>query len=145
MKPVAHSPMPAAIALLVLLCAVALTPLNGTAELVDRVVAVVNDDVITLSELEKEGEPFYRDISAKTFRKPANTSSTGSSKNDWSPRRPRLPIYRCLMPKWTPPSNRCSPRTKSAGTDFSTGSKARESPKRPTRRTCEPRFFKAKW
>lgn len=66
MKPVAHSPMPAAIALLVLLCAVALTPLNGTAELVDRVVAVVNDDVITLSELEKEGEPFYRDISAKT-------------------------------------------------------------------------------
>lgn len=66
MKPVAHSPMPAAIAFLVLLCAVALTPLKGTAELVDRVVAVVNDDVITLSELEKEGEPLYRDISAKT-------------------------------------------------------------------------------
>ncbi|KAB2887845.1 MAG: hypothetical protein F9K32_18555 [Desulfobulbaceae bacterium] len=66
MKPVAHSPMPAAIAFLVLLCAVALAPLKGTAELVDRVVAVVNDDVITLSELEKEGEPLYRDISAKT-------------------------------------------------------------------------------
>ena len=66
MKPVAHTSMPAAIAFLVLLCAVALAPLNGTAELVDRVVAVVNDDVITLSELEKEGEPLYRDISAKT-------------------------------------------------------------------------------
>jgi peptidyl-prolyl cis-trans isomerase SurA len=66
MKPVAHSPMPATLAFLVLLCAVALTPFNSTAELVDRVVAVVNDDVITLSELEKEGEPLYRDISAKT-------------------------------------------------------------------------------
>lgn len=66
MKPVAHTSMPAAIAFLVLLCAVALAPLNSTAELVDRVVAVVNDDVITLSELEKEGEPLYRDISAKT-------------------------------------------------------------------------------
>ena len=66
MKPVAHSSMPAAIAFLVLLCAVAFAPLNGTAELVDRVVAVVNDDVITLSELEKEGEPLYRNISAKT-------------------------------------------------------------------------------
>jgi peptidyl-prolyl cis-trans isomerase SurA len=66
MKPVAHASTPAPFFSLVLFLAVVLAPLNGIAELLDRVVAVVNDDVITLSELEKEGERFYRDISAKT-------------------------------------------------------------------------------
>lgn len=66
MKPVAHTLASPASVFLVLLCMLALAPLKGTAELVDRVVAVVNDDVITLSELEKEGEPIYRDLAAKT-------------------------------------------------------------------------------
>ena len=35
------------------------------AEMVDKVVAVVNDDIITLSDLEKEGEPTFRKIAAK--------------------------------------------------------------------------------
>jgi peptidyl-prolyl cis-trans isomerase SurA len=35
------------------------------AEMVDKVVAVVNDDVITLSDLEREGEPTFRKIAAK--------------------------------------------------------------------------------
>lgn len=66
MKPVAHASTPATFFSLALFLVVVLTPFHGTAELLDRVVAVVNDDVITLSELEKEGERFYRDISAKT-------------------------------------------------------------------------------
>ncbi|KGO33762.1 hypothetical protein JT06_12490 [Desulfobulbus sp. Tol-SR] len=66
MKPVAHASTPVIFFLLVLFLQIVFAPLNGTAELLDRVVAVVNDDVITLSELEKEGERFYRDISAKT-------------------------------------------------------------------------------
>jgi len=36
------------------------------AEMVDRVVAVVNDDVITLSDVEKEGEKTFRQIAANT-------------------------------------------------------------------------------
>ncbi|SHO49717.1 peptidylprolyl isomerase [Desulfopila aestuarii] len=35
------------------------------AEMVDKIVAVVNDDVITLSDLEREGEPTFRKIAAK--------------------------------------------------------------------------------
>ncbi|MBB5349168.1 SurA N-terminal domain-containing protein [Desulfoprunum benzoelyticum] len=66
MKQVAHASIPARFFLLILFIFIVSTPHNGAAELVDRVVAVVNDDVITLSELEKEGERFYRDISAKT-------------------------------------------------------------------------------
>jgi len=66
MKPAAHTLRSSVSAFLVLLFMLALCSRNSTAELVDRVVAVVNDDVITLSELEKEGEPIYRDLSAKT-------------------------------------------------------------------------------
>ncbi len=65
MKPVAHTLTSASIFLL-LLCMLVFRPLTSAAELVDRVVAVVNDDVITLSELEKEGEPIYRDLAART-------------------------------------------------------------------------------
>lgn len=43
-----------------------LFPANGSAELLDRVVAVVNDEVITLSDLETEGKALFRNISAKT-------------------------------------------------------------------------------
>jgi len=64
MKP--HASTPVIFFLLVLFLQIVFVPVNGSAELLDRVVAVVNDDVITLSELEKEGERFYRDISAKT-------------------------------------------------------------------------------
>ena len=65
-KAVAQASAPATFFLLVLLLQVVFAPRNGLAELLDRVVAVVNNDVITLSELEKEGAPFYREISAKT-------------------------------------------------------------------------------
>ena len=40
-------------------------PLSYGDHLVDRVVAVVNDDVITLSELEKAGQEFFQRIRAK--------------------------------------------------------------------------------
>jgi peptidyl-prolyl cis-trans isomerase SurA len=63
MKSVAYSF--GATATLLLSFLIVLSPVICRAELLDRVVAVVNDDVITLSELEKEGEKFYRDISAK--------------------------------------------------------------------------------
>jgi peptidyl-prolyl cis-trans isomerase SurA len=42
-----------------------LAPLSYGDHLVDRVVAVVNDDVITLSELEKMGREFFERIKAK--------------------------------------------------------------------------------
>jgi peptidyl-prolyl cis-trans isomerase SurA len=41
-------------------------PFSYADNLVDRVVAVVNDDVITLSELEKMGREFFERIKAKT-------------------------------------------------------------------------------
>jgi len=51
----------------VLLLPLALLPTRRLyAEMVDRVVAVVNSDVITLSELEKEGEGAFRQIAAST-------------------------------------------------------------------------------
>lgn len=65
MKSVAYILGPTATLLLFFLFAIVLSPVICTAELLDRVVAVVNDDVITLSDLEKEGEKFYREISAK--------------------------------------------------------------------------------
>jgi peptidyl-prolyl cis-trans isomerase SurA len=50
-----------------LLCFIACTILcaslkSAQAELIDRVVAEVNDEVITLSEVEEEGQPFFRKI-----------------------------------------------------------------------------------
>lgn len=65
-RAVAQASAPATFFLLVLLLHSVFAPRNGFAELLDRVVAVVNDDVITLSELEKEGARFYREISANT-------------------------------------------------------------------------------
>ena len=50
--------------LLFLLPLVSATRLS--AEMVDKVVAVVNDDIITLSELEKEGERAFRKIASTT-------------------------------------------------------------------------------
>ncbi|MBC8207559.1 MAG: SurA N-terminal domain-containing protein [Desulfobulbaceae bacterium] len=41
------------------------SPAPGQAELVDRVVAVVNDEVITLSEVNEEGQPFFKKISTQ--------------------------------------------------------------------------------
>lgn len=65
MKSVAYSFGLTATLLLSFFFVVVLSPSLCKAELLDRVVAVVNDDVITLSELEKEGAKFFRDISAK--------------------------------------------------------------------------------
>jgi peptidyl-prolyl cis-trans isomerase SurA len=65
MKPVAYISGPVTIALLFLFIATALFPVLCSAELLDRVVAVVNEEVITLSDLEKEGERYYREIAAK--------------------------------------------------------------------------------
>ncbi|MFV0439428.1 MAG: peptidylprolyl isomerase [Desulfopila sp.] len=61
----------AVIALFAFAVLVALTTLlvpthHLRAEMVDRVVAVVNDEVITLSELEKEGEKVFRQLAATT-------------------------------------------------------------------------------
>ncbi len=52
--------------LLVLLFILLFLPAKGSAELLDRVVAVVNDEVITLSDLENEGRALFQNISAKT-------------------------------------------------------------------------------
>ncbi|MCK5227864.1 MAG: peptidylprolyl isomerase [Desulfobulbaceae bacterium] len=45
-------------------------PQPSRAELVDRVVAIINNDIITLSELEKEGKNLFQSILQKT---PSNT------------------------------------------------------------------------
>ena len=66
MKPVAHNSRPTAILLSLIVLTVLLFPVLGSAELLDRVVAVVNDEVITLSDLENEGREFFRKVSAKT-------------------------------------------------------------------------------
>jgi peptidyl-prolyl cis-trans isomerase SurA len=66
MKPVAYTSGPVTIVLLFLFLAAMLSPAPCPAELLDRVVAVVNEEVITLSDLEKEGERLYREIAAKT-------------------------------------------------------------------------------
>lgn len=42
-----------------------ITPASSFSELVDRVVAVVNEDIITLSEVEQEAEGLYRAIAQK--------------------------------------------------------------------------------
>jgi len=39
--------------------------LNATAEVADRIVAVVNDEVITLSELNEEGAPYFQELIKK--------------------------------------------------------------------------------
>lgn len=51
---------------LLLLCLIILPVRQLKAEMVDRVVAVVNDDVITLSELDAEGQNVFRKIAATT-------------------------------------------------------------------------------
>lgn len=51
----------ACLAVSVALCL--LSPFRSWAELVDRVVAVVNDDVITMSEVNEEGRGFFQKIS----------------------------------------------------------------------------------
>ena len=57
----------------VVLCALTLVcPAKGQAELVDRVVAVVNDDVITMSDVNEEGKAFFQKI---TEQAPANELS----------------------------------------------------------------------
>lgn len=66
MKPVAYTSGPVTRLLLFFLFAAVLSPVLCSAELLDRVVAVVNEEVITLSDLDKEGEKFYREIAAKT-------------------------------------------------------------------------------
>lgn len=43
-----------------------ITTNQATAEIVDRVVAVVNEDAITLTELNREGEQYLRQVAAKT-------------------------------------------------------------------------------
>jgi peptidyl-prolyl cis-trans isomerase SurA len=45
-------------------------PLNIAAEVVDKVVAVVNDDVITLSELEEEAAALYQSVARTNSDKP---------------------------------------------------------------------------
>lgn len=47
-----------------------ITPVISFSELVDRVVAVVNDDIITLSEVEQEAEGLYRAIAQKGSGEP---------------------------------------------------------------------------
>ncbi|MFT5697612.1 MAG: peptidyl-prolyl cis-trans isomerase SurA [Desulforhopalus sp.] len=42
------------------------TTTNATAEMVDKVVAVVNDDIITLSELDDEATDIYKSLSQKS-------------------------------------------------------------------------------
>lgn len=53
--------------LLVALSAVLWRPLGCGAELVDRIVAIVNDDVITLSELNEAIEPFVKQLNATNY------------------------------------------------------------------------------
>lgn len=66
MKHVAHkSGSPALLFPLLFLLLMAI-PAIGSAELLDRVVAVVNDEVVTLSEVELEGQELIRGLSAKT-------------------------------------------------------------------------------
>lgn len=43
-----------------------LAPLNLSAEVVDRCVAIVNDDIITLSEVNEIGKPFFQRIAEQT-------------------------------------------------------------------------------
>jgi len=50
---------------LLLLLILFLNPHVLRAQLVDRVVAVVNDDVITLSEIEQEGKPVFKKIASQ--------------------------------------------------------------------------------
>jgi len=66
MKPVAHFFRLADRFRYVLIIILLSLPTVSSAELLDRVVAVVNDEVITLSDLENEGRELFRNISAKT-------------------------------------------------------------------------------
>lgn len=50
---------------LIALCLI-LLPFTARAELVDRIVAVVNDDTITLSEVEEEGKKLFQEIARET-------------------------------------------------------------------------------
>jgi peptidyl-prolyl cis-trans isomerase SurA len=57
-------PLPKAVTILfsTLLCGILALPGNAAAALVDKVVAVVNDDVITLSEVEEEASRLYQTL-----------------------------------------------------------------------------------
>lgn len=66
MKHVAHNLGLTAFLLPFLLLALLTFPAIGSTELLDRVVAVVNDEVVTLSEVEIEGQELFRGLSAKT-------------------------------------------------------------------------------
>ncbi len=66
MKHVAQNLKSAAFLLPLFVFYVLSLPNIGVAELLDRVVAIVNDDVITLSDLENQGSELFRSISAKT-------------------------------------------------------------------------------
>ena len=48
--------------ILALLTFMTVTPVASSGEVVDRIVAIVNDDVITLSEVNEEGKPLFRRI-----------------------------------------------------------------------------------
>lgn len=50
----------------IMLIAALITPAQTSAEVVDKVVAVVNDDIITLSELESEVSGLYQKLALKT-------------------------------------------------------------------------------
>ena len=49
-------------AFLLLVLNLVIMPVQGRAEFVDRVVEVVNDDVITMSEVNEEGKGFFQKI-----------------------------------------------------------------------------------
>jgi len=66
MEPVAHNSSLKALLLRLFVLTLLILPTVSSAELLDRVVAVVNDEVITLSDLETEGQELFRNISAKT-------------------------------------------------------------------------------
>ncbi|MDJ0623647.1 MAG: peptidylprolyl isomerase [Desulfocapsaceae bacterium] len=59
------SPKSFFITLTVLLGALLSYPVHGTAEMLDRIVAVVNDDIITLSELEESGKEYLDRVQEK--------------------------------------------------------------------------------
>src|SRR5512139_683624 len=54
------------IVFILLLCGPLLSPLRSPAEIVERSVAVVNDEIIFLSELEEYGKPYFEEIRKKT-------------------------------------------------------------------------------
>jgi len=54
------------IVFILLFCGLLLSPLRSSAEIVERSVAVVNDEVIFLSELEEYGKPYFEEVRKKS-------------------------------------------------------------------------------